>query len=263
MHKIPTFFCLLATITAAADAQQLTVVSATSPTVGVTPDSLASVFGPAISTETVTTTSVPWPTRLGDISVVYVKDSANQQPMAGILFVSPSQMNIYIPPSIASGPATILFPTTGLGPGAGTAALRSVNVNIQLVAPGLFSAAGSGTGVAAATAVRVVIPTQVQSPVPVFVCDAASICTGVPIALGVDAPVYVSFYGTGIRGAKSVMAMIGNTAVQPLYAGPQGQYPGLDQVNVVLPIALRGSGLVSVTVAADGVQSNPVQLSIQ
>jgi len=183
--------------------------------------------------------------------------------MAGILFVSPSQMNIYIPPSIASGPATILFPTTGLPPGAGTAALRSVNVNIQLVAPGLFSAARSGTGVAAATAVRVVIPTQVQSPVPVFDCDAASTCTGVPIALGVDAPVYVSFCGTGIRRAKSVMVMIGNTAVQPLYAGPQGQYPGLDQVNVVLPIALRGSGLVSVTVAADGVQSNPVQLSIQ
>jgi uncharacterized protein (TIGR03437 family) len=59
------------------------------------------------------------------------------------------------------------------------------------------------------------------------------------------------------------MVMIGNTTVQPMYAGPQGQYPGLDQVNVILPIALRGSSLVSVTVAADGVQSNPVQLSIQ
>jgi uncharacterized protein (TIGR03437 family) len=84
-----------------------------------------------------------------------------------------------------------------------------------------------------------------------------------PIALGVDTPIYVSLFGTGIRNASSVTVKIGNTDVQPTYAGPQGQYPGLDQVNFPLSLNLRGSGLVNVTVAVDGAASNVVQLNIQ
>ena len=228
--------------------QQLTVVSAASPAVGVAADSLASVFGPSISTETTAAPSVPWPTMLGDISVVYVKDSAGQSQMAGVLFISPSQMNIYIPTGVAPGQATVSFPATGLPPGAGTAALRVVNISIQKTAPGLFSAAGTGTGVAAATAVRTVIPSPNQAPLPVFQCDQAGNCVPVPIVLGVDTPIYVSLFGTGIRNASSVMVNIGTTSVQPTYGGPQGQYPGVDQVNFPLSLNLRGSGLVNVTV---------------
>ena len=56
---------------------------------------------------------------------------------------------------------------------------------------------------------------------------------------------------------------IGSTSVKATYAGPQTQTPGLDQVNFPLPLSLRGSGIVNVTVTADGVTSNTVQLSIQ
>lgn len=247
----------------AAGSQPLNVVSATSPGVGVTADSLAIVFGDSISTETLAATGMPWPTSLGDIPVVYVIDSANQRQMAGILYVSPTQMNIYIPPAVAAGPATISFPTTGLPPGAGTAALRNAAVTIQKVAPGLFSASGTGSGVAAATAIREVLPTSIQSPVQVFACDHPGLCIAVPVALGIDTPVYVSLYGTGIRGAQSVSVNIGGIAVPALYAGPQPQTPGLDQVNFPIPISLRGAGLVNVSVVADGVTSNTVQLAIQ
>jgi len=153
---------------------------------------------------------------------------------------------------------------TGLPPGAGAAALRAVPLNIQRVAPGLFSVDRSG--IAAATAVRVVIPTQIQSPVPVFTCDAPETCAAVPIDVGVDAPVYLSLYGTGIRGASSsanVAVTIGSTTIPPTYAGPQMAIPGLDQVNVPLPLSLRGSGLVSVMVTVDGVSSNAVRIRIQ
>ena len=264
MRKILILSFTAIAVAGAADAQQqLTVVSAASPTVSVAADSLASVFGPSISTETTAAPSVPWPTMLGDISVVYVKDSVGQSQMAGILFISPSQMNIYVPARVAPGQATVSFPATGLPPGAGAAALRIVNVSIQKTAPGLFSATGTGTGVAAATAVRIAIPSPNQTPVPVFQCDQAANCVPVPIALGVDTPIYVSVFGTGIRNASSVMVNIGNTSVQPSYAGPQGQYPGLDQVNFPLSLNLRGGGLVNVTVTADGVTSNAVQLDIQ
>ena len=47
------------------------------------------------------------------------------------------------------------------------------------------------------------------------------------------------------------------------YAGPQLQIPGLDQVNVPLPLSLHGSGLVNVVVLVGGVPSNAVQIQIQ
>jgi len=264
MRKVFFFsFMAAASLTVADAQQQLTVDSAASPSVGVAADSLASVFGPSISTESMAALSVPWPTMLGDISVVDVKDSNGQTQTAGILFISPSQMNIYIPAGVAPGQATVLFPATGLPPGAGTAALRNVSVNIQKTAPGLFSAAGTGMGVAAASAVRTTIPSPIQTPVPVFQCDQAKNCVAIPIALGVDTPIYVSLFGTGIRNANSVVVNIGNSSVQPTYAGPQGQYQGLDQINFPLSLNLRGSGLVNVTVTADGVMSNIVQLNIQ
>jgi uncharacterized protein (TIGR03437 family) len=264
MHRLAiVLFGLSFILVPAAGAQPFTVVSAASPTAGISADSLASVFGDSISTRTVAASSLPWPTSLGDISVVIITDSTNRAQNAGILFVSPSQMNIYIPAGTAAGPATVAFPVTGLPPGVGTAALRVANVNILKAAPAIFSASGTGTGVAAATAVRVTIPTQIQSPVAVFTCDAVTGCAPVPIDVGLDAPVYVSLFGTGIRGAGAVTVNVGNTVVQPTYAGPQGQVPGLDQLNFPLPLNLRGSGLVNVTLNAGGVTSNPVQLSIQ
>jgi uncharacterized protein (TIGR03437 family) len=80
----------------------------------------------------------------------------------------------------------------------------------------------------------------------------------------VDAPVYLSFYGTGIRGAgRDVMVEIADTPVRSTYAGPQGIIPGLDQVNVSVPLLLRGSGVVNVSMIVGGVKSNPVKIAIR
>jgi uncharacterized protein (TIGR03437 family) len=47
------------------------------------------------------------------------------------------------------------------------------------------------------------------------------------------------------------------------YAGAQGSFPGLDQVNVLLPASLAGKGTVEVQLTAGGVAANPVQIVIQ
>ncbi len=260
------FVSVLGAAAWAADNTAPVVTSAASPQIGIAADSLASIFGPSISTMNQVAPGPPWPTSFGDISVVQVTDSAGTQKQAEILFVSSGQMNVYLPAGLAPGAGTIAFPTTGLPPGVGTAALRVVPVTIQKAAPALFSAAGTGSGVAAATAVRVTIPTQIQSPVTVYQCTGAANCQAVPIDTGLDAPVFLSLYGTGIRGASSQAAVsvkIGDTTISPSYAGPQPETPGLDQVNVPLPLALRGAGLVNVTVTVDGATSNAVQLSFQ
>lgn len=241
------------------------MVSAASPAIGVTADSLASVYGDRLATKTDTATSLPWPTALGDMPGVQITDSALKMQPVQLIYVSPSQMNIRIPADTATGPASLSFPVTGLLLGQGTAALRIVPLEIHKVAPAIFSVNGSGTGIAAASALRVFPGSQLTSPVPVYQCNAKADCTAVPIDTGLDTPVFLSLYGTGIRGASSlsgVTVTIGGIKVSPTYAGPQNQTPGLDQVNVPLPLTLRGKGLVDITVTADGVASNVVQVSI-
>jgi uncharacterized protein (TIGR03437 family) len=162
----------------AADSSQPIVVSAASPYAGVAPDSLATIYGDSLSTETASAGSLPWPTSLGDISVVYVSNTGAPWQMAGLIFVSSTQINLWIPPGVAPGPATVEFPFTDLPPGVGAAALRVVPLNIQKVAPALFSSNGTGTGPAAATAVSVAIPTTQQFPVQVVEYNAPAACAG-------------------------------------------------------------------------------------
>jgi uncharacterized protein (TIGR03437 family) len=56
---------------------------------------------------------------------------------------------------------------------------------------------------------------------------------------------------------------IGNIDAPVLYAGAQGTYAGLDQINVTLPATLKGRGQLVVTVTVDGQTSNMGQLAFQ
>lgn len=80
---------------------------------------------------------------------------------------------------------------------------------------------------------------------------APGIYSGTLTQAGTVDTVYLELFGTGLRHASSlssVTVQVGNVSLTPLYVGPQGQYPGLDQVNVQLPSSLTGSGTVKVTV---------------
>jgi uncharacterized protein (TIGR03437 family) len=137
---------------------------------------------------------------------------------------------------------------------------------VQAVIPTLFSADSTGSGVAAATAIRTQAANPaLQSPVPVFQCTSSG-CVSVPISLGVDTPVYLSLYGTGIRNQSSlanVMVTINNISLPAMYAGPAPGFTGLDQVNVGLTLNLRGSGETNVVLTVNGQMSNAVKLNIQ
>jgi uncharacterized protein (TIGR03437 family) len=280
------FCCFLAQVVAfnlwAADPPQPVIVSAASPQVGVAPDSLATIYGPNLATQTATAGNPPWPTSLGDMSGVTLIDSAGRSWPIPLIFVSPNQMNVYIPAGAATGPANIKFPfTTGIPPGA-AAALRVIPATLTTVAPAIFTADGNGGGVLAADTVTVSPVGQFWAPV--FTCTTSGSCTPVPFGLGVDTPIYLVLYGTGIRGWTTAgtpdfycsgtqggtcggppinpTVQIGSQSFPASYAGTQQTIPGLDQVNVLVPLTLRGAGLVNVSVTAAGVTSNLGQIYI-
>jgi len=234
--------------------RQVTVTSAAGASIGLAPESLATATG-SLAVGIATAQPAPWPTTLGGVTV-QVTDSASVTRLAGLLFVSPAQINFEVPAGTALGMATVTVDNGG--------PTISAQVPIQPVAPGLLSI--NDLNIAAATAIQIAIPTLMQSPLPVFQCvETPASCRLVPIELGIDTPIYLTFYGTGIRGRSSlgnVTVTIGTVAAQALYAGPQPQFPGFDQVNVPLLLSLRGAGVVDVTVTVDGIASNAVRIEV-
>jgi uncharacterized protein (TIGR03437 family) len=233
-------------------------ISAASGYALVAPESLASIYGENLSAQTVSASSTTWPTSLGGVTVT-VQDAAGTSRAAPLAYVSTHQVNFLVPAGTAPGNATLSVQTPS-GP------LNAGSVTVARVAPSLFSANGNGAGVAAATAVQLELPLMVQTPVTVYQCASAVLgCLPVPILIG-ERPIWVSFFGTGIRGLSAmsnVQVTIGGVSAPLSYAGSQRTFPGLDQVNIQLPLELRGAGLVDVVLTVDGVTSNPVQLAIQ
>jgi uncharacterized protein (TIGR03437 family) len=61
----------------------------------------------------------------------------------------------------------------------------------------------------------------------------------------------------------SVRARIDGVETAVEYAGAQGQYAGLDQVNVRLPRSLSGRGEVTVELLVDDKPANPVRVQFR
>jgi hypothetical protein len=157
---------------------------------------------------------------------------------------------------------------------------------VQSAAPGAIASL-YGTGLGNVTALTVQDAQGTQRPATLFYVSPGQINFLIPPATavglstfttsagnataGVEAvsptlfaavdgpPGYLILYGTGIRNRSSlanVSATVNGTGAQVTYAGPQSQYPGLDQVNVAVPASVSGPSTVTVTV--DYQTSNPI-----
>jgi len=227
----------------------------------VAPDELVSAFGADLANNSAVTPSANFPATLGGTTMTLV-DSANTTYIVPLFSVSPLQVNYLVPAAAKAGPATV---TIKSGDGAQTTGI----VQVSTVAPGLYTANANGNGAAAAIAITAHAD-GTQSSQPTFSCgSAAGSCAAQPISLGAPGDtVVVELFGTGLRHASAVSAQISGQNIPVLYAGPQGGYTGLDQINVQIPQSLAGSGPVSVVVtvqdaAGNANTSNAVMLAIQ
>jgi uncharacterized protein (TIGR03437 family) len=248
---------LASVVATAQPPRSLAIINAASGADVIAPGSIASAFGRQVGASTVSATSLPLPTTLGGVSID-VTDSANTLGMASLFYVSPNQINFVVPDGTKTGSATVKI----LG---GANSPMSTTVQVAKVAPGLFTANGAGVGVAAAIAIRRIIATQTDDEVPVFHCDANG-CSSIGVEMGPDAMVFLELFGTGIKARSSlanVTATIGGEHVDVLFAGAQGQFPGLDQVNLSLPQGLHTRGETDVVLTVDGQVANRVRVNLK
>ena len=184
--------------------------------------------------------------RLGTNPAVKLRDASSAERPLELTFTGPTQINFIVPLNAARGEGAIVVATS-----AGTAEFP---VTIAATAPGLFSANGTGQGLAAAQAI---IVNNDKSITTLTVGDGP-----IPVRGGTE--IYLVLYGTGIREhGPSVSAFIAGRSVDVLYAGPQGGFPGLDQVNLRVPLAVGGFGTVEILLTIDGVSANPVTVTFQ
>ncbi len=211
-------------------------------------DSIAAIFGANLAVRTELAQVLPLPLELAG-TVVTINGI-----VAPLFFVSPTQVNFAVPPTVETGPATIIVSNP-----AGSYALGTVEIVASL--PAIFTADATGRGDAAAVAT----------------VDGVNYQTA-PFDVTVNGrPNILVLFGTGIRRAsaadpnddngvaESVNITIDGRSAQVLYAGAQGFFAGLDQINVELPQSLAGGGprRVEVIVTVNNVEANRVTIQIK
>ncbi len=215
------------------------------------PNSIASAFGINLANETAGSPGPGLSTVLGGTAVT-VQDSTGANLIAPLFYVSPQQVNFLIPPGTASGSATITVKAPGGRSLSGPAQITSI-------APGFFSV---GNSIAAGYAIQVG-PGNVQTTVITVISQPAGGYAPVPIDVS-SGDVYLILFGTGFDAvsAAGVSVKIEGVDVPVTFAGPQGAFAGLDQVNVLLPSALAHSGLVGIVPTINGITANTVYIAI-
>jgi uncharacterized protein (TIGR03437 family) len=196
------------------------------------PDELIALFAPELALDGTTAT---------------ISDGAGKLVPVPLLFVTAAQAAAVVPSGVAPGPATLVVKS-------GSRTL-SAPVQVAAAAPGIFTIDSTGSGAPAAQVLRVHADGSQDDPRPATE----------PIDLGgAPADVYVVLYATGMRHAGGApVCRIGGLTARVVYLGAHPDFPGLDQVNILLPGALRGAGSVTLILTADGVESNPVALVVR
>lgn len=227
------------------------------------PDTIASVFGVNLASSTVSATAgQSLPTQLGGVSVE-VNGVATQ-----LFFVSPSQINYLIPSGIAVGLRSVVVKNA-----AGEVARGSIDV--APTSPAFFTASQNGSGVPAGYITRVAAGSFQQTNEQI-----ASYSNGTVTPIVIDRrgdAIYLILFGTGLRYApnsntandialvgggtlvnvaESVEVTIGGKVARVDFAGAQGGFYGLDQVNVLIPADAVASSTAPVIIKVRDANGN-------
>ena len=232
----------------------------------ITPRSIISVFGSGLAQATQSANTNPLPKQLEGVTATLTGRGYERD--CPLFFVSPTQLNLWMPfgfdPFADFAPTDWELAIKQNGVITAVAALRS-----RSLAPSLFSVEANGQGLAAALALRVKANGQ-QTYEPIAAFNAVQ-NRFVSVPLDVSNPaeqVFLILFGTGTGYLQhfrtDLNLTIANQSCEIVYAGPQGSFYGLDQVNVLLPTTLAGRGEAEIRLTTpEGGAANVVKLNLK
>jgi uncharacterized protein (TIGR03437 family) len=248
---------VLLSLSCAAQAASFSVLSGASYQQVIAPNSWAVAFGSGLAQSTATATlgkDGQWPTTLAGTTV-----QVNGQ-AAEIYYISATQVNFLVPNITQFGTVTVSII-------AASGATQTATVTLQNSAVGVFTTDSTGSGPGA------ILNGVTGAPAPFLVVT--------PENGGTDLRTRLAVYCTGLRYAgnptqdPSITNIAANVTAQGMDAagnpytftveyagGSDPAFPGLDQVNIILPAQLDGGGKVTLTLFAENVTSNPVTFQV-
>jgi uncharacterized protein (TIGR03437 family) len=187
----------------------------------IAPGEFITLFGSNLAPNTQTSTP-PYPPSLGGVSVLI---NGRQAP---IYLISAGQINALVPYATSGSTASITINNNGT-------ASNTVNVPVAATAPGVFSLDRNGIG-----------------PGAILHADFSLVNTGHPAKTGETVLVFLTGLGTvnppvadGTAGgstppskAAAVNVLIGGVTATVSFAGLAPGFPGLYQINVIVPTDL-------------------------
>jgi len=201
------------------------------------PEAIAAAFGTGLATTTAAAYSTPLPTELAGTRVRV------NGVLAPLFFASAAQVNFLVPEGVLTGSAVVEIVS-------GDNTLSRGVINLVSAAPSLFTSNSSGTGAPAAVVTKDGVNYTAAgnpdgSPNPVDVGD------------------YLVLFGSGFRraSAAAVKITIGGKDAPVLFAGAQGGFAGLDQINTQIPAGI--SGVVDLVISINGKVANTVKVGIR
>ncbi|MFN0121886.1 MAG: CHRD domain-containing protein [Blastocatellia bacterium] len=234
------------------NAQAAVTVDAARFGAAVAPDSIASIFGTNLATAPVSATTLPLPTALDGTSV-YVNGAPAQ-----LFFVSAGQINFHVPPGTALGQASLVVVQKN-----GIVSQGTINVTASTAS--VFTKRSDGTG----APIGIASTNGSLYNIALFNNDGTAFQVD-PGTTGL----FVSLFVTGLRFApnsdnnaangvaESVTVTIGGAALPATYAGAQGGFLGLDQINFFIPANFGPRGPLNMVITVDGKTSNSVQVNL-
>jgi len=201
-----------------------------SATKAVAPDSIAVARGSVLANTTLQSQRLPngtFPTNVAGTTVI-VNGRAAQ-----IFFVSPGQVNFLLPPATEIGTADVVVTNSENFQSRGS-------VPTLRTAPGVFTKPGDGAGEG-------------------MILNSDTLQAGPFDPAGGN--LRLTIFTTGARNATQTLIVIGGRVVPAESVRASPDMPGLDEVRVLAPSDLRGTGTVNLSVQCDGRDSNPVTVT--
>ncbi len=224
----------------------IATVAASNYSAAVAPNGIATIFGRGLTAgATEQTPSANLPTTLAGTQVL-----VDGLP-AGLLLASPDQINFVMPRGVLASTGSVPSSSSTIEVLSNGARIRAGAVQVAPSVPSFFTVDRTGAGPAAAQ-------------------DAFDF-SGAPFRArrANGEPNIISVYGTGFGAdaasgnvADQVRGTLNGNEVRVDYAGPAPDFPGLNQVNIVLPANIA-PGNYNLVVTRNNVPGNTVVLQIR